>query len=126
MHLAIVVDEHGATVGLVTLEDVIEEIVGEIRDEHEVEHKGAILLEDGSWLIDARTKLEELEDVLNIKFDAEHSLTLAGFISEKLEHLPQKGNRLDYQGFCFQVQQASAKRVLKVLVFENKNNNNNQ
>ena len=120
MHLAIVVNEHGSTIGLVTLEDVLEEIVGEIRDEHEVERSEIVSLEDGGWIIDARTQLEELEKVLGIEFVVENSMTLGGFISEKLEHLPQKGNRLYYQGYCFQVQQASAKRVIKVLVFESK------
>lgn len=120
MHMAIVVDEHGAINGLVTLEDVIEEIVGEIRDEHEVDNNGIVALEDGGWIIDAGTSLEEVEDLLKINFVVEHSVTLGGFVSEMLQHLPKKGERLYYQGFCFQVQQASAKRVIKVLVFENK------
>lgn len=120
MHMAIVIDEYGSVVGLVTLEDVIEEIVGEIADEHEKIHTGIVLLEQGGWLIDAGISLEEIEDLLDIKFNVQDSITLAGFLAEKLQHLPKKGERLFYEGYCFQIQQASSKRVFQVLVFEDK------
>ena len=120
MHMSIVIDEYGSVVGLVTLEDILEEIVGEIRDEHEKIRTEIVTLEDGGWLIDAGIGLEKLEDLLEVKFPAEGSVTLAGFLSEQLQHLPKKGERFFYEGYCFQVQQASPRRVFQVLVFEEK------
>ncbi len=120
MHMAILIDEYGSVVGLVTLEDVLEEIVGEIRDEHESIQAEIVPLERGGWIIDAGIGLEKLEELLEISFEVEDSVTLAGFLAEKLQHLPKKGERLFYEGYCFQVQQASSKRVFQVLVFEEK------
>ena len=120
MHMSIVIDEYGSVVGLVTLEDILEEIVGEIRDEHEKIRTEIVTLEDGSWLIDASISLDKLEDLLSVTFPVEGSVTLAGFLSEQLQHLPKKGERFFYEGYCFQVQQASPRRVFQVLVFKEK------
>ncbi len=120
IHMAILIDEHGAVMGLVTLEDIIEEIVGEISDEHEVVHKEIVPLEEGGWLIDARIDLEKLEEFLTISFDVEESVTLAGFMAENLQRLPVKDDLVLHQGYCFQVQRASARRVYQILVFEEK------
>jgi len=120
MHMAVVIDEYGNVVGLVTLEDVLEEIVGEIRDEHEVVRYRIISLERGGWLIDAGITLEEIEELLNIKFEAKDSVTLGGFLTEILQHLPKKGERVFYKDYCFQIQQTSVRRVSQVLIFEEK------
>jgi len=118
MHMAIVINEYGGVVGLATLEDVIEEIVGEIRDEHEKIRSKIVPLEQGGWLIDAGVGLDKLEDVLDINFPDGGTVTLAGFLNEQLQHLPRKGERLFYKGYCFQVQQANERRVFQVLVFK--------
>jgi len=120
IHMAIIIDEYGSVAGLVTLEDIIEEIVGEITDEHEKISSEIVQLERGGWLIDAGVSLEKIEDLLNVKIVTENSVSLGGFMAEKLQHLPKKGERVSYEGYCFQVQQASPRRVLQVLVFENK------
>lgn len=121
MHMAIVIDEFGSVEGLLTLEDLLEEIVGEIRDEHEKVRSEIVHLEQGEWLIDAGVSLDELEELLEIPFITQGAVTLAGFLSEQLQHLPRKGERLFYRGYCFQIQQASPRRVFQVLVFKEKN-----
>lgn len=119
VHMAIVIDEYGGVVGLATLEDIIEEIVGEIVDEHEKITAEIVPLERGGWIVAAGVSLEKIEDLLGIKIIAEDSITLGGFLAEKLQHIPKKGERVVYENYCFQVQQASARRVLQVLIFEN-------
>jgi len=119
-HMAMVLNEYGSITGLVTLEDILEEIVGEIRDEYETAPEKIIKLKPVSWLIDASLSLDELSELLDITFEAEEVLTLGGFLTEQLQRLPKKGERLRYKNFCFQVQKADQKRVLKVLVFKSK------
>lgn len=121
MHIAMVINEHGSITGLITLEDVLEEIVGELRDELEPKPEHIIQLKQGGWLVDASTPLEDVTDLLHITFETESSVTLGGFITEQLQHLPKKGERFLYKKYYFQVQKASNKRVLQVLIFEEKN-----
>lgn len=117
LHMAIVIDEYGSVAGLATLEDILEEIVGEIADEHEKTTAEFVKLERGGWMVNAGIGLEKLEDLLEIKMRTENSVTVSGFMAEKLQRLPQKGDRVFFEGFCFQVQQASSHRVLQVLIF---------
>lgn len=124
MHIAMVLNEHGSITGLITLEDVLEEIVGELHDELEPKTEHIIPLKQGGWLVDASTPLEEVSELLHIIFQTEDSVTLGGFITEQLQHLPKKGERFLYKHFYFQVQKASNTRVLQVLIFEEKNQNN--
>lgn len=120
MHIAMVINEYGGVTGLVTLEDVLEEIVGEISDEHEPTSEKVVPLKQGGWLVDAAITLEELADLLGIKFESEDALTLGGFLTEHLQHLPKKGERILYKHFYFQIQKSSAKRVFQVLIFQEK------
>ncbi len=122
MHIAMVVNEFGGISGLVTLEDVIEEIVGEIADEHENVTDAIIPLKQGGWLVDASVSLEELSEVLGITFETETSITLGGFLTEQLQHLPRKGERISYKNYCFQIQHATPKRVHEVLIFQESGN----
>lgn len=126
MHIAMVINEHGSITGLITLEDVLEQIVGDLRDELEPQNDHIVPLKQGGWLIDASTPLEDVTDLLRITFETEGSVTLGGFITEQLQHLPKKGERLLYKGFYFQVQKASNKRVLQVLVFAESQSNNSK
>lgn len=115
-HLAIVIDEYGTVVGMVTLEDVLEEIVGEIRDEHEEVDVNIMTLENGRHLIAGKAELKKVEEALGIKMTSIAAVTLGGFLAEKLEHVPRKGERFVYKGFSFQIQQASLRKVHQVLV----------
>ncbi len=117
MHIAMVLNEFGSITGLVTLEDVIEEIVGEISDEYEAVPEKVISLKSGGYLVDASIPLDKLTELLQITFEAEDALTLGGFLIEQLEHMPQPGEKLIYKGYRFKIQQASAKKISQVLIF---------
>lgn len=116
MHIAVVLNEHGSVTGLVTLEDVIEEIVGEISDEHEATHQAIVVLPQGGWLVNAAIPLEELEEQFGIVFEPTDSVTLGGFLAEQLQHVPLKGEVVIFGGYSFRVQKASHRRVRQVLI----------
>jgi hypothetical protein len=96
-HMAIVIDEYGGTSGLVTLEDLIEEIVGEIHDEHDARKGSIVDLNDGYTLIDGRVEIEVIEDYLGVKFQEGKFETLGGFILHLLKRIPVTGEVINYE-----------------------------
>lgn len=118
MHIAIVINEHGILTGLVTLEDLIEEIVGEISDEHESTVGKIMPMGEDEWLVDATITLDNLGKFLDITFVTENSVSLAGFLTELLEHIPQKDEEVTYKNFLFQVQKATALHVQFVHIYK--------
>ncbi len=117
MHLAIVVNEHGTTVGIVSIEDLIEEIVGEIYDETDTVEQTKVLihkLSDGHFVIEGKAELEDVSNALNIVIDSDESSTLSGFVMEQLNKLPLKGDSFDFEGFSFQVKKVKSQRVEEV------------
>lgn len=119
-HLAIVVDEYGGTAGVVTLEDVLEELVGEITDEHEEPEQGIVRREDGSLLVDGLTDIVELRQRLGIgplPGEEEGAFeTLAGFVLSVLDRVPRTGEHFRYGGYRFEVVDMDGLRVDRVLV----------
>lgn len=92
MHLAIVLDEYGGTAGLVTIEDLLEEIVGEIQDEYDVEPPMIEQISDNEWHVDARVDLDDINDMLGTRWEAEDSDTIGGFVYEQLGRVPNPGD----------------------------------
>jgi CBS domain containing-hemolysin-like protein len=120
MHIAIVINEHGILTGLVTLEDLIEEIVGEISDEHESTIGKIMPMGEDEWLVDATITLDDLGKFLGIVFVSEGSVSLAGFLAELLHHIPQKDEEVIYKKFLFQIQKATPLHVQFVHIFKKK------
>lgn len=117
IHMAMVLDEYGNTIGLVTLEDALEEIVGDIHDEHDANRdseKIKIIKKDSEWSVDATIDLDRLSPLLKISFQSQSAVTLGGFISEQMQHLPKKGEFIMYKNFIFTIEKADQKRVLTV------------
>ena len=115
VHLAVVVDEFGGTEGLVTIEDVVEEIVGEIEDEHDEEAPGMLIpLEDGIWDADARAELEEVAETLDTRLGVveEDVDTLGGLAVVLAGHVPQPGEVVEHpSGWRLEVTDSDARRV---------------
>ena len=112
-HLAIVVDEYGGVAGLVTIEDVLEQIVGDIEDEHDTDdlEDNITSMEDGIFRIRGITELEQVNEVLGTSFEDEDNDTLAGFILKNLGRVPHKGESLNIDNIHFEVQRADARQV---------------
>lgn len=104
-HLAVVLDEYGQTSGLVAMEDILEEIVGNIFDEYDEEEHHIEVQLDGTYIIDGMTELEDIEDSLGIVFDKKDYETLNGFMIYQLEHIPAEDETcmVEHDGFCFTV-----------------------
>ena len=104
-HVVIVLDEYGQTSGLVTMEDILEEIVGNILDEHDEEEEMITKQPDGSYMANGLTELEDLEDMLPIVFEKEDYETLNGFLIDQLERIPAEDEQcvIDYEGYRFTI-----------------------
>ncbi len=100
-HMAIVLDEYGGTAGLVTIEDIIEEIVGEIQDEYDEEDQLVKKLSDGSYEMDARIPIDEVNELLMINLPSEDSDSMGGFIINYLGRMPQTGESFSYDGMLY-------------------------
>jgi len=118
IHLAVVVDEFGGTEGLVTIEDVVEEIVGDIEDEHDIEQVGLLsLLEDGLWEADARIELEELARTVDprLTWEEDEVDTLGGLIFLLAGHIPARGECIVHpSGWRLEAVDSDARKVLRV------------
>jgi len=111
---AIVVDEYGGVAGLVTLEDIVEEIVGEIQDEYDREEPDAISLGEEGYLFDARIPLDDVQELLDIPMPLEEADSLGGFVYNQLGHIPTVGERLVFDQIEFQVVEIAGRRIRKV------------
>src|SRR5207248_8564496 len=112
--IAIVVDEYGGTAGLVTLEDLVEEIVGEIRDEHE---KLEVVREaDHSYIVPGSMDVDRLREMFGIRPEGKESATVAGLVSELAGRIPHRGEVVEEEGLRFEVLDATERRVERVRI----------
>ncbi|HOY66269.1 MAG TPA: hemolysin family protein [Candidatus Ozemobacteraceae bacterium] len=117
MHLALVVDEYGGISGLVTIEDLLEEIVGEIVDEYDQDEQAPIIrLEPDVFSVDARYGIADLEAELGLELEYEDSETVSGYVLEKLGRIPRRDEKLDEPAACFQVTDLKGNRILRLKV----------
>jgi len=113
--MAIVVDEYGSTVGVVTIEDLVEEIVGEIYDEYDIREKTIIGLPDGSWIIRGSEEVDKINEELklNLKTDVKFN-TISGLISTALNRIPKIGEKIDLGNAIIEIIESDKRKVHKL------------
>ncbi|MBJ7508382.1 MAG: HlyC/CorC family transporter [Ilumatobacteraceae bacterium] len=115
-HLAVVADEYGSIAGLITLEDCLEELVGEIVDEYDTHHDAIVHLEDGQYLIDGSTSVSDVNDKIASNIPDEEWDSIGGFVFGTLEHVPALGEFIDFDGWRLTVVALQGRRIRKVRV----------
>ena len=113
-HMAIVADEFGGTAGLVTIEDLVEELIGEIYDEFDREQPHIAKVSETDYEVNGRVLLEDVAELLALKLDGEGIATIGGYIFTRLGRKPKKGDELEFDGYVFQVLEVAGFRIMKV------------
>jgi len=118
MHISIVVDEYGGTAGLITLEDIIEEIIGEIRDEYDKEESPIQKINDYSFMVLGKLSIDELNELLNTNIKPEHEdyETVAGLVLNYAGNIPKEGYSFEMENHRFTVKEVLKKRIMKILI----------
>jgi CBS domain containing-hemolysin-like protein len=115
-HMAIVVDEYGGTAGLVTMEDLLEEIVGEITDEYDLDEPMVEQLTNGSWRVPGKTPIDEVNDLLNVDLPSEEWDTVGGLVFNTLGHVPVEGECVSADGLDFCAERMKGRRIVSVTI----------
>jgi putative hemolysin len=128
VHIAIVLDEYGGTAGLVTIEDLLEEIVGEIQDEYDVEEPMVVRLSEDEARVDGRANVDDLEDLFDTSLgleDEDEYDTVGGLIYHRIGGVPSPGDQIDVDGLTLTVETTDGRRVGKVLVVRRRDGDGN-
>ncbi len=121
VHLAIAVDEYGGTSGLITLEDILEEIVGEIEDEHDLPKPEEIRqISSDSYIISGRVSLDELKERLGIELHSDYVETIGGYLIEVSGKVPQPKERFEIKDWVFEVKEADKKHIISIIATHKK------
>ena len=131
IHMAVVVDEYGGTTGIVTMEDILEEIVGEISDEFDLEELYFSKLDDRNYIFEGKTPLNDFYKILNLDQDVFDDIrgeadTLAGLILEYVGEIPEKNQKINYKEFEFKIESVDNRRIKQIRLFINKEAGNKE
>lgn len=116
LHMAVVIDDYGGTAGVVTMENLLEEIVGNIFDEYDIEHKDVEYLDNDTYIFEGTISLDKVAEILEESFPVDNFVTLSGFIMDLLGRIPKNGEnpQVEYQNIQFRVSELEGKRIVKV------------
>ncbi|MDR2052684.1 MAG: hemolysin family protein [Treponema sp.] len=121
VHIAVAVDEYGGVSGIISMEDIIEEIIGDIQDEFDNEREDLLKLSDDSWLCDARMNLEDLSEEIGVELPVEDFDTLGGFVFDLLGKIPVKYEKAVYENIDFIVQDMEGHKINTVKIVKRDN-----
>lgn len=120
-HIAILIDEYGGFAGIVTMEDIIEEVMGDIDDEYDEEETEIVKVDENTYIIDGNTDLDDINDELGLELVSENSETLGGFIIELLGDLPDEEEKedkvIEYENLVFKIESVKDRRIEKVKLY---------
>ncbi|MDZ7672099.1 MAG: hemolysin family protein [Halanaerobiales bacterium] len=117
-HMAVILDEYGGTSGLITIEDLLEEIVGDIQDEFDLENKQINLINNKEILVDARVDLDDLNEILPVPLlDEESYETISGFVLHKLGYLPEEKEIIELEGITIEIEKIDEHRIQKLRIY---------
>ncbi|GAA0102070.1 hemolysin family protein [Paraclostridium bifermentans] len=116
VQVALVIDEYGGTAGLVTIEDILEEIVGEIQDEFDEEEDAIIKCEDNSYIVDGKVLIEDITEFLYIDIEDDHIDTIGGWAYTQLDSYPKDNDKFTYKNYEFTILKCNRKRINKLLI----------
>jgi CBS domain containing-hemolysin-like protein len=118
LHLAVVLDEYGGTEGIITLEDIIEELVGEIWDEHDTVEEFYTKIDDSTWLVKGDAEIDDLIDRFHVEEEDEEFdfITVSGWAIHELGHIPHVGEKFTYKNLHVSITKADQRKVLEVKI----------
>jgi putative hemolysin len=116
-HVAIVLDEYGGTAGMITLEDIVEEIAGELPDQFDTDDPEIMPLEGGGWEVSGLVTIEDLNEALHLELHDEHYDTIGGYVMGLLERIPKAGDEVKERGIRFAVAKVDGKRIDRLHIF---------
>ncbi|MDR1839159.1 MAG: hemolysin family protein [Treponema sp.] len=120
VHIAVVVDEYGGVSGIVSMEDIIEEIIGDIQDEFDHETDDVVELDEGIWLCDARVNLEFLAEETNLVLPVDDFDTLGGFVFDLFGKIPVKNEKIEYKDYDFIIQEMDGHKINSIKIVTHK------
>jgi CBS domain containing-hemolysin-like protein len=115
-HIALVTDEYGSVSGLVTLEDLLEELVGEIADEYDREEPELVAVGDGSYRVSGKASVDDVNELLDVELPDEDWDTVAGLMLELFGRIPKSGDSVEFQGLTFTAEEVQGRRIAQVLI----------
>lgn len=115
-HMAIVLDEYGGTEGIVTLEDLVEEIVGDIEDEYDKDTQDIEVIREDEYLVNGSIRLEELNELIGTHIESEDFDTIAGFVIGLIDKIPEPGEEIEYDHIKFIVEHVDRNRIDKIRI----------